>query len=288
MNTDKKHHSFGRYLASARLEKGISLKDVSSATRIGAEMLCLIENEDHSLLPAEVFVKGFVRAYARAVGVDGERVVGLYVESREAFRATTDFEKVLLRQRKNFWLPVLLVLGSLLCLMAVSVYGEYVLTRQSADHSPTVQPAPASLETHRRLSEFDRTPKAAEAATEKEAGGPVGIVPQPIAAPADGAMPTGDVSETRPPDVPEATEPEDAAEQLSLHIVAVEKTWLKVIADAEDPREFSLKPGQRLELEAASGFNLLIGNAAGIRLFLNGNPVGVSGKRGQVVTLQLP
>ncbi|MGD8365135.1 MAG: helix-turn-helix transcriptional regulator, partial [Desulfobacterales bacterium] len=54
--------SFGRYLQSIRVEKGISLKAVSQETRIRLETLHFIEGEDHQHLPDEVYVKGFLRA----------------------------------------------------------------------------------------------------------------------------------------------------------------------------------------------------------------------------------
>jgi hypothetical protein len=75
---------------------------------------------------------------------------------------------------------------------------------------------------------------------------------------------------------------------LALAVLAGEETWLKVISDNQRPVEYLLKPGEKVTLEARRGFNLLIGNAAGLRLTLNGRPVRVPGKSGQVVTLQLP
>jgi len=73
-----------------------------------------------------------------------------------------------------------------------------------------------------------------------------------------------------------------------LKIVTVEKTWLKVISDDQKPREYSLNPGDRLELEALSEFNLLIGNAAGVYLNINGKDLPVTGSKGQVLTLKIP
>jgi len=75
---------------------------------------------------------------------------------------------------------------------------------------------------------------------------------------------------------------------LLLKIVTVEKTWLKVIIDDQKSQEYSLNPGDRLELEALSGFNLLIGNAAGVYLNINDKDLPVSGSRGQVVTIKIP
>ena len=73
--------SYGQYLQTSRLEQKISLERVSEETRIGLEILKLIENEDHEKLPAEAFIKGFLRAYAGAIGIDGKEAVRRY-ESR--------------------------------------------------------------------------------------------------------------------------------------------------------------------------------------------------------------
>ncbi|MEJ2038519.1 MAG: DUF4115 domain-containing protein, partial [Desulfosarcinaceae bacterium] len=76
--------------------------------------------------------------------------------------------------------------------------------------------------------------------------------------------------------------------RITLEIKAVEPTWLKIITDDQTPKEYNLDAGDSLDLEAKTRFSLLIGNAAGVQLTLNGKPVPVPGKSGQVVTLQLP
>lgn len=73
-----------------------------------------------------------------------------------------------------------------------------------------------------------------------------------------------------------------------LQINAVEETWLKIIVDRENPKKYSLNPGDELELNAASCFNLLIGSATGIKLQLDNRPVAIEGRHGQMVTLKLP
>ncbi len=81
---------------------------------------------------------------------------------------------------------------------------------------------------------------------------------------------------------------ETGEEKLRLKIIAIEETWLKVIIDGINSKAYTLKPGDRLELEALSDFNLLIGNAAGLRLTLNDKTMRVEGKSGQVVNLKIP
>lgn len=76
--------------------------------------------------------------------------------------------------------------------------------------------------------------------------------------------------------------------KLTLRVVATEETWLKVIVDDQNVRSYTLKPEDRLELEGTDSFNLMIGNASGLNVFLNGEPVNIYGGNGQVVNLKLP
>jgi cytoskeleton protein RodZ len=87
---------------------------------------------------------------------------------------------------------------------------------------------------------------------------------------------------------PAAPPPVAPTEKLVLTVTALELSWLRVISDQESTREMTLQPGHTATIEARSRFQLLIGNAGGILLALNDQPVSVPGRSGQVVTLQLP
>ncbi len=73
-----------------------------------------------------------------------------------------------------------------------------------------------------------------------------------------------------------------------LEIKAHEETWLKIVVDDQGAQEMTLQANEVRQIEAASLFNLLIGNAGGVELKLDGQPVEVSGKSGQVVNIELP
>ncbi|MFO7714204.1 helix-turn-helix domain-containing protein [Desulfosarcina sp.] len=79
-----------------------------------------------------------------------------------------------------------------------------------------------------------------------------------------------------------------AQRMLKLKIVAVEQTWLKVIVDGQHAKSYNLKPEERLELEGTDNFNLMIGNATGVQIFLDERPVKIFGSSGQVVSLKIP
>ncbi len=67
--------SLGSYLKRERELRQVSLAELAQTTRIPARVLAQLENDAHSELPADVFVRGFLRSYATAIGLDAESVV---------------------------------------------------------------------------------------------------------------------------------------------------------------------------------------------------------------------
>src|SRR5947207_12046534 len=74
--------SIGRYLKRTREERAMSLEEISRATRIPATSIERIEADHFDDLPGEVFVRGFLKAYARAVGLAVDDVLARYTASR--------------------------------------------------------------------------------------------------------------------------------------------------------------------------------------------------------------
>ena len=70
--------SFGEELRREREIRGISLKEIADATKISKRFLEALERNDHKSLPAIVFTRGFVREYARYVGLNAEEMVNRY------------------------------------------------------------------------------------------------------------------------------------------------------------------------------------------------------------------
>src|SRR5213082_591821 len=79
--TDPPHSelaSFGEELRREREIRGISVKEIADATKISKRFLEAIERNDHKTLPAPVFTRGFVREYARYLGLNTEEMVNRY------------------------------------------------------------------------------------------------------------------------------------------------------------------------------------------------------------------
>jgi len=239
--------SFGRYLQIFRLERDISLELVAEETRIAVGMLEAIEHEDFSRLPPEVFTKGFLRAYAEAVGADGSEAVRRFDAHRAMIERTGDIRREPARASQGLWGKLLLSLALLIALIAGSILG-YQHWAPRPDDSPASTPHQV----------------------------PAGVSP-PASSPA-----------SQPPSEASKKAMIPAAPKHVLTISAHEDSWVKVVIDQGTPAEHKLKAGNQIKLEAQNSFNLLIGNAGGIRLTLNNKPLPAPGKRDEVVNLSLP
>jgi curved DNA-binding protein CbpA len=76
----------GARLRRARLRRGLEIDDVSRITKINSVYLSFLEEGRFGELPARVYVRGFVAAYAACIGLDPTRVAASYMKSYEAAR----------------------------------------------------------------------------------------------------------------------------------------------------------------------------------------------------------
>lgn len=238
-------NDFGRYLQECRLASGRSLDEIAQQTKIIRSCLHHIENEDTQYLPEAVFVKGFLRAYADAVGGDAEEVLRRY-QNRCGIQQQIERDEQALSSGTSFWLRFLMILLLFAGTVGMTLYA--VQRVRSADVS----------------------------------------IPQTVVGdgqPQFGSPQPGSAVSAYKGNTNESTDPSST---LSLRASAVAYTRLKIIADGGMPQEFELQPGEQIAVAAEKQFNMLIGNAGGIRLILNDKPVTVPGKNGQVVTLNLP
>jgi flagellar biosynthesis protein FlhG len=89
----------GARLRRWRIARGIGLDRVAAATKISESYLRSLEEERFDALPATVYVRGFLTAYVRAVGLDAERVVAPYMERVLAARPEKAQKNLVRRMR---------------------------------------------------------------------------------------------------------------------------------------------------------------------------------------------
>jgi hypothetical protein len=75
---------FGEFMRDQRRAKNLGLDDIAHTTRIPQRSLRYLEAGDFDMLPADVFVRGFIRAYAAMIGIDAEEAVRRYAACGKA------------------------------------------------------------------------------------------------------------------------------------------------------------------------------------------------------------
>lgn len=264
--TDDSRLSFGAALKNARLAKGMSVEDIMEYSRISKFMVQQIEAENLSKLPEPVFLKGFLKTYAQAVGLDPADVIERYNRALnrepspvETARETAHIRRVSYRtvkqprERKKGG-----AMKGFMVLFVAAVVGAGVFIYRDYKNKTVDVPVEPVKET--------QTLGGAEATS----------VPKPAVPPTA--------------ENPAASKPKEAKpiENPHLEVVCVKATAVKVSVDGGAPDVYTMKPMEHIEITAKNMFNILIEDKCGVNLLLNSNPVTLPGKCGQTVNIQLP
>ncbi len=254
--------SLGQELKKQREAKGVTLKDIATATKIGTRYLEAIENDNLDLLPGAFLTRGIIRAYARFVGLDENELLKKYREAgliKESGRFGS---------QKNGTLPTIpgknkLIIGTVLIVgLILIVIALLFLWKPRKSHIPLTPKIEAKAP---QIQEYLPLP------SEKTETEPSAV---------EASKP-----ETPPVVKPEAKEEEEAAvrKRIVLEISFQEETWIQVFADGVRA-VYELKPaGDRLVVEADNEILMNVGNAGGFTYLLNGKPGRTLGRPGRVV-----
>ncbi len=90
----------GELLRLAREKAGLSPGDVASRLRMGVKQVRALEQDDYAALPTGTFLRGFVRNFAKEVGVEPEKALGLLAENHKA-AATISASVVVMPLQQN-------------------------------------------------------------------------------------------------------------------------------------------------------------------------------------------
>ncbi|MCS6899118.1 MAG: helix-turn-helix domain-containing protein [Myxococcales bacterium] len=115
--------SIGRYLRKRREMRAMSVEEVSRATRIPIPSLERLETDRFDDLPGEVFVRGFLKSYARAVGLPVDEVLARYSASRRVTQVTPIpvMSPIQKASKRRFGVAIAFVLLLVLFTLALSI-----------------------------------------------------------------------------------------------------------------------------------------------------------------------
>ena len=142
--------SFGTWLRRQRELREISLREIGDVTKISIRYLEALEQDRFDVLPAPVFAHGFLREYARYVGLDADEVVNSYLTAQTEAEPDEAPDAPVVRKRDSKRpTGALLALAAVALLLAVAALAYFAESCQSQDRSepppmaaPLTQPAP--------------------------------------------------------------------------------------------------------------------------------------------------
>jgi cytoskeleton protein RodZ len=263
--------TFGEHLKREREMRGVSLHEISAATRIATRFLTAIEEERWEQLPGGVFNRGFVRAVARYLGLDEENIVAEYAAAagdRPTVPVWTGSPPAVTPEQP--WLAwilaavVLLVLasGGFFAVRRIFAWRASRRAAQIAAASVPPSPAPPPL---------------------PSASGPVSASGEPLATPGSDStgMPRGADSPLAPG---AGTKSLDAGLPFELKVEAGKTTRVTVEADAHRVFQGTMKAGEDHVFTARDKIQVSAGDAGALQLELNGKtlaPMGPPGHEGK-------
>ena len=279
--------SFGEELRRHREVRSISLREIADATKINIRFLEALETNDFKHLPGGQFNKGFIRAYSRHLGVDGEGMVDAYLmEMKVQDEADRALGKASAPNRGSFVTGrVIAGLAALLLLGAVAA-GIAALWLHFKGKRSTVSEAPALHATTASSSEVASAPDNGKAAalppardTPQQAGGGSetaggSVEPASVRGTGAGLTPSGG-AQPASSDVAPAAAPIEGLPQgaLTLFITPLGRTKLKLACNSKETYAGVIEPGRSLTQKCEGVFEVSIDDAGAANFFLNGERV---------------
>jgi cytoskeleton protein RodZ len=288
---DDSTRDIGAHLREARERAGITLREIAAATKISMPALEALERNDVARLPGGIFVRAFVRAYAKEVGLDPDDAVRRFVarfpdaeveEGRARYetnpdRIDVDEVPASGRLSRAIWwsLPIVLVIVYFGFGGSLSWWGE---RGQSLAPRPVVQAEPVPPGPATPIL----TTPAASPPPEPAAAATTGA-PEVPAEPSPG-------TESRATSAPNPTDDSQAASRegrFQLTLTSRGLCWVTVRSNGVVTFTGTMKEGDRKDVDVWGRVSLTVGNAGVIDLAINGQRARPLGGEGQVVTALL-
>lgn len=262
---------FAEELRNARLKKGISLEQMAAKTRIDIKFLEAIDNGNFSFLP-ELYVKAFIKQYAKVVDLDEQETIDMYEEARAGKLLEKDDTKSLLEKKIEIEKPV-----------SETKSEETVKTFNDNDAKKINSTPPDKKKMFRLLTYVAGIVivlliifvaffnKSSTIVVEEKPYGKVleetkdrYVVPE------------------KKDEVPNTNIIPDSLILQIANVDSVDSAWVMVIYDDKSKEDFLLYPKRSKTVSAFDNFKLTLGNSGVISLILDGQKLKFEGLRGSV------
>jgi cytoskeletal protein RodZ len=276
---------FGGRLRTAREGRAITLNQIAVATKISRRSLEALERNDISRLPGGLFTRAFVRSYASQVGLDPEQTVRDFMASfpdepvAAGHPRSYRVEDVdALESDRQTAATFLRLVALSIPLAALVVY--FGASGRFAPDRPTRAPAAAPVATTPEPSVSPAQPSASPAEPS--------VTPVKVSAQATSPASAGTTdARTNAAGKTAAVRANETPAPMVIVLTASAPCWLSATADGRRLFERLLPAGETQSVQVARELGLTAGDAAALRMTINGDAVRTLGRPGQVVTVRV-
>lgn len=266
--------TIGAELRQAREARGVSLRALSERTNIRQSVLRAMEADDFARLPGGVITRGFLKLYAREVGLEPDVIWQRYAEQAGVVESDRPGEEAITTEPGSLNAtatqavrppPALAPVAGLLAALALVAIG-YVMLRSPSEVASPEEPPPSAA------------PAESPAATAAEPAITQTPPAKAAAAPATDAPPP--TMEARPAS-------RETADVLSVDLHATGPCWVSATADGEQVVYRQMNPGDRQAISVRREIVLRIGMPGNLEVSANGQRLPPPARPGTPATIRM-
>jgi cytoskeleton protein RodZ len=296
----------GQLLKEAREKLGLSLVEVSIATKINAKILGAIENGDEALLPARTFLRGFLRSYAVFLKLDAEMVLSSYNDEVNEAQSKPETRNEPTPQTASSALPdiearsrtlktiaiVSMIVLVILILVVRNLMEKYERERTIVPlPTPSASPLPSVSASETPATAVEASPVAQPSPPPAPEPPPAAAPPPPSPAPAPppiAKVAPKPVEEIEKPEPSPTPSPKRREVEREIIIEALDKVTIKFTLGKGETSEVQLQPDEVHTIKTRGSVTLEVSDGGAIDIIINGRDTGVPGDLGKPKTIKIP
>ncbi len=273
----------GDLLRQTREQKNLSLNDVEQGTNIRKSYIKAIEDGNYEKLPGEVFLKGFIKAYGRFLGLDGKALIDQYKEEKNSTYSDSKINDTTTEESVS------------------NIQQEKVTSADTTikKENPIKKSPKSTVPNIGSLNTNDQYLKTQNSGNKRN----IILLILIIVIIIGGAImylsfsQTSDEPKPSTPPVQQQTTQEQTTSSTPTQEVITDSQvsatfnqdcWTEVTADGKVILSETVKAGSSLNWKANKQIDITVGNAGAVDVTFNGQPIGKLGDVGAVVTKSFP
>lgn len=281
----------GSLLKEERERQGLTIEQIMEITKVSRVNINAIESGNRDEFPHEVYAKGFIKNYAKSLGLDAEEIGENFSQIMASGITLAGREKEEISQPEYSAAPKKSSGGTIfLILILVAIVGGliYYLHDNSFFSAKTAG--------NTEVAVVEKIAEQTPAETESAGSAPV-VEEKTVIVESESAPVEQETAESVAEEVAESVaEPQKDADTVAVapveNLVVItakpeEACWIEAVVDGET-REFVLQESESLSLPYKESLKIKLGNGGGVQISSDGKPYKFEAIKGKVLKLEFP